>query len=243
MNGIRRITVAKTALFIILIVAATVTGWTGEKPEKRKRIPGTDHFQIKVTDGAGPPVTTRKAIGTKAVQSVVYDDGSREAWAAATVPNSGAAGNKFLASPPNNWGTFYCDIMSAFAVWTGTGVSLYYSMWTGTTNAGADLIGNTYTSLTGLPTSASGWVQVDGSTSSWGFIGNSTDSFSNTAWLGVYVYSGNDVGLDTNGPGNHGFYVDSYTGTGYNETSWNAMVRARFNGDSVPVELMSFSAE
>jgi hypothetical protein len=134
-------------------------------------------------------------------------------------------------------------MMSAFVMWTGTGTSLYFSMYTGTTNTGADLTGNTYTYATGLPTSGTGWVQIDGSTSSWGWIGNTSSVFSNTAWLGVWVYSGNDVGLDTNGPGSHGFYVDSYTGTGYHEMSWNAMVRARFNGDNVPVELMTFTIE
>ena len=84
---------------------------------------------------------------------------------------------------------------------------------------------------------------MDGSTSSIGFVGNTSSVFSNTAWLGVYVYSSNDVGIDTNGGGSHGFYVDSYTGTGYNEMSWDAMVRARFNGDNVPVELMGFTVE
>ena len=99
---------------------------------------------------------------------------------------------------------------------------------------------------------------MDGSASSIGFIGNSSSVFSNTAWLGVYVYSdttgttspipgraarANDVGIDTNGGGAHGFYVESYTGTGYHEMSWDAMVRARFNGDNVPVELMGFTVE
>ena len=104
--------------------------------------------------------------------------------------------------------------------------------------------GNSYTDpFTGLASSGSGWLQADGSTGAVGFIGNTSAGFSNTAWLGVYVYSGNSVGIDTNGPGSHGFYVDNYVGTGYHEMSWNAMVRARFNGSNVPVEMMSLAVE
>ncbi len=219
-------------LAVVLMIGLAMPGVAGEKV-KKDHVPGSRSAQIKVADGTDHPEASR------ATAWVIYDDGSREAWGADYAPESGAAGNKFTST----WGTFYCDIMSAFAVWTGTGSSLYFSMWTGTTSTGADLTGNTYTYATGLSSSASGWVQIDGSTSSIGFIGNTSSVFSNTAWLGVYVYSSNDVGIDTNGGGNHGFYVDSYTGTGYNEMSWNAMVRARFNGDNVPVELMGFTVE
>jgi hypothetical protein len=231
-------------LAVVLMIGLAMPGVAGEKVRK-DHVPGSRSAQIKVTDGTDHPEASR------ATAWVIYDDGSREAWGGDYTPDSGAAGNKFTST----WGTFYCDIMSAFAIWNGIGSSAYFSMWTGTTNTGTDLTGNTYTNLAGLSSSGSGWVQMDGSTSPIGFIGNTSSVFSNTAWLGVYVYSGtgtglearaarsNDVGIDTNGGGSHGFYVDSYTGTGYNEMSWNAMVRARFNGDNVPVELMGFTVE
>ena len=194
------------------------------------KIPG----KLAITDGTKHPEAAR---GT---QWVIYDDNSREAWGASWTPNSGARGNKFTST----WGSFYVDMMSAYVKWTTTGSSLYFSMWTATTNTGSDLQGNAYTDpFTGLASSGSGWLLADGSTSSLGFIGNSGSAFSNTAWLGVWVYSGNDVGIDTNGGGSHGFYVDSYTGSGYHEQGWNAMVRARFNGSNVPVEMMSLSVE
>jgi len=219
-------------LAVVLMIGLAMPGLAGEKV-KKDHVPGSRSAQIKVTDGTDHPEASR------ATAWVIYDDGSREAWGADYAPESGAAGNKFTST----WGTFYCDIMSAFGVWTGTGSYLYFSMWTGTTNAGADLTGNAYTSASGLSSSASGWAQMDGSTSSIGFIGNTSSVFSNTAWLGVYVVSSNDGGIDTNGGGAHGFYVDYYSGTGYNEMSWDAMVRARFNGDNVPVELMGFTVE
>jgi len=65
--------------------------------------------------------------------------------------------------------------------------------------------------------------------------------FNNTAWIGNDFWTGNEIGVDTNGPDSHGFLVTAYTGTGYTEQSFNAMIRARFNGDNVPVELLSFT--
>jgi hypothetical protein len=232
-------------LAVLLVIGLAVPGVAGEKALKIKKdhAPGAHSAQIKITDGNDQPEAVR---GT---QWVIYDDGTREGWGGDYAPNSGAAGNKFTST----WGTFYCDMMSGFAIWTGTGSSAFFSMWTGTTNTGADLTGNIYETFSGLSSSASGWVQMDGSTSSIGFIGNTTATFNNTAWLGMYVYSSteipgraaraNDVGIDTNGGGSRGFYVDYYSGTGYNEMSWDAMVRARFNGDNVPVELMGFTVE
>ena len=240
------------ALAVLLVFALVMPGIAGEKAGnkvKKDHVPGAYAAQIKTSDGTNHP----EAVSGTAW--VIYDDGSREAWGGDFVPGSGAAaGNKFTST----WGTFYCDIMSAYAIWTGTGSSLYFSMWTSTANSGSDLAGNNFNTFSGLAASGSGWVQMDGSTSAIGFIGNPASVFSNTAWLGVYITAGggpegpespqgitviNDVGIDTNGPGSHGFYVDSFTGTGYNEQSWNAMVRARFNGDNVPVELMTFTAE
>ncbi len=219
---------------VIVGVGLALAASAGERParEKKAHDPAVTAAHVTMTGGANHPTARGTAW-------VIYDDGTREAWGAGWTPNSGAAGNKFTST----WGTFYCDMMSAFAVWTGAGSSLYFSAWKGTANTGADLTGNSYFSLGGLASDSSGWVQVDGSISPTSFLGNSTYLFSNTAWIGVYVYSGNDVGIDTSGTGGHGFYVDYYSGTGYNEMPWNAMVRARFNGDAVPVELAGFTVE
>lgn len=234
-----------------LVVAGAGFGLAADstaKKAKKKRVPGAHATQVKVTDG------TDHAKAGRGTAWVIYDDASREAWGGDYGQNGGAAGNKFTST----WGTFYCDMMSAFVKWTGTGTNLFYSMWTGTANTGADLAGNTYTTISGVPTSGTTWILVNGSTSPVGFIGNTNSTFSNTAWLGVYISSPtttglrgpdsrlalpNDVGIDTNGGGSHGFYVDQYTGTGYHESAWNAMVRARFNGNAVPVELTGFTAE
>jgi len=52
-----------------------------------------------------------------------------------------------------------------------------------------------------------------------------------------------EVGIDTNGGGGHGFSLTSSLGSGYVEYSWTALVRARFTGSGVPVELTAFSVE
>lgn len=224
-------------LAVIAYAGIAVTVFAGEPPTKaaKARISDDPAFiasHVKLTDGTTQPTTRGTAW-------VTYDDGTREGWGANWAANNGAAGNKFTST----WGTFFCDMVSGFGIWTGSGSGFYFSAWTDTTNGGADLTGNSYASLGGLASSASGWVSVDGSTSSFGFIGNSAYTFNNTAWVGAYVYSGNDIGIDTGGTGGHGFYVNTYTGTSYFEMAWNAMVRARFNGAAVPVELAGFTVE
>ncbi len=95
-------------------------------------------------------------------------------------------------------------------------------------------------------TTATGWFFVN---TTGDFLGNTTFVFNNTAWIAAYYSTTGDtgdyynVGIDTSGPDNHGFAVDSWTGYGYAEGAYNAMIRARFNGDGVPVELMGFNVE
>lgn len=221
--------------------ASHVTGKTHRKKTHQKKAHAA--AKASLTDGTHHPEAAR---GT---QWVTFDDGSREVWGRDTgATSAGAAGNKFTST----WGSFYVDMMSAYVKWNGSGTSLYFSAWTGSSSSkgtkgvrAQKLVGNASLTVTGLSVATgTGWVQVDGSVTPRGWIGNSTQGFSNTAWLGVYVSSHNDVGIDTNGGGTHGFYVDYYTGSGYNqEVNWDAMVRARFNGTNVPVELMGLSVE
>jgi len=130
-----------------------------------------------------------------------------------------------------------------YASWPATATAFYFSMWTATGGSGSDLSGNTFTSLGGLSGAGTGWLQVDGSTASVGWIGNTTYVFNDTAWVGGWIHAGKDIGVDTDGTSGHGFYLDNYTGSNYVEMGWNAMVRARFNGDAVPVELAGFTVE
>jgi len=205
-----------------------------KKPHvKKARTEAQKAGKVGVTDGTHHPEAVR---GT---QWVTYDDGSREAWAGASVPDVAAAGNKFT-SP---WGSFYVDMISAYVKWVNP-VGITFSMWTATTHTGAALKGNHNVAPFSPSTiSGSGWVLVDGSITATGFIGNAASAFSNTAWLGVYVRTGTDIGIDTNGGGSHGFHVTQYQGAGYHEQSWNAMIEARFNGSNVPVEMMSLSVQ
>lgn len=198
-----------------------------EKPKKPKKGDGVS--VARVSDGS----QHEQVRGT---QWLIYDDNSREGWGTDYSPVYDAIGNKFTST----WGTFYCDMVSAFGRWTSAGSGFYYSAWTGL--SGTTLQSNAYTSFTSLtPTTGTGWVVADGSVTPQGWIGDTAYVFNNTAWIGNDFWTGNEIGVDTNGPGSHGFLVTAYTGTGYTEQSFNAMIRARFNGDNVPVELLSFT--
>jgi hypothetical protein len=166
---------------------------------------------------------------------LIFDDNSAEQWAFADYSATyDVVGNKFTST----WGTFYCDIVRMYMRFTAdtSGYMSAYSSLSGTV-----LQGNSYVTIS--PGTTTAWIEVDGSTSSVGWIGNSAYTFQNTAWIGNDAYVTCEVGIDTNGGGAHGFGVTAYTGTGYAEQGWDAMVRARFNGDNVPVELMTFTAE
>lgn len=211
-----------------LVVAFTLVQPVGaEKPDKLKN----DGVQGVKTDG----VPKESARGTA---WLIYDDGSQEDWGDSYTATYDAVGNKFVST----WGTgsFFCDSVSAFAKWTSVASYSYFylSAWNNQVAPGT-ISGNSYTTINMSTASGSAWVAV----SSAGWINNSTHTFSNTAWIGNDFFTSNGVGIDTNGGGSHGFLLTAYTGTGYTEQPFNAMIRARFNGDNVPVELMSFSAE
>ncbi len=163
---------------------------------------------------------------------LIYDDGTAEQWGNSYAGTYDAIGNKFTST----WGTFYCDIVRMYMQVT-TNTSGYMSAYNSL--SGTVLQGNSY--ITVWPGTTTAWVEVDGSVSAFGWVGNLAYTFQNTAWIGNDFYSSFAVGIDTNGGGAHGYGVTAYTGTGYAEQSWDAMVRARFNGDNVPVELMTFS--
>jgi hypothetical protein len=162
---------------------------------------------------------------------LIYDDGTAEQWAN-SYSTYDAVGNKFTST----WGTFYCDIVRMYMQFTNN-TSGYMTAYNGL--SGTVLQGYSYISVS--PGTTTAWVEVDGSVTPSGWVGNTTYTFQNTAWIGNDFYTSVAVGIDTNGGGAHGFALTAYTGTGYAEQSWDAMVRARFNGDNVPVELMTFS--
>jgi hypothetical protein len=208
-------------LVVAFFVVQTVDA---EKPDKKKG-PGVEGV---VTDG----VSSKAVAGTA---WLIYDDNTREEWADDYTATYDAAGNRF----DSTWGTgsFFCDSVSAFAKWTSSYPYFYLSAWN--TQAGpSTLAGNSYTTVNPGPSSGSSWVAVN----SGGWVNNSTYTFSQTAWIGNDFFTSNGVGLDTDG-GSQGFMLTAYTGNGYTELPMNAMIRARFNGDNVPVELMSFSVE
>ena len=183
----------------------------------------------------GQPGTGQTPPATEATAWIQYDDGTQEAWGPAYTGGE-TIGNKFTSS----WGTFYCDQASAYMAISDTyGFYLTgYTALSGSTlqNAQDDwfTIATTYVTTTG-------WFLVDGSVTPYSFLGNTTFVFNNTAWIGAYDSA--DVGLDTSGTDHHGFSVTTWQGLGYVEGAYNAMIRARFNGDGVPVELMGFTVE
>ncbi len=217
--------VVVASIAALLIAFALVQPVGAEKPDKPKK----DGVQGVKADG----VPKDSARGTA---WLIYDDGSQEDWGDSYTGTYDAIGNKFVST----WGTgsFFCDSVNAFVQWTSVSSSLYLTAWN-VQAAPSTLSNNSFlTVYPPSPTSASAWIAV--STGAW--INNSAYTFSNTAWIGNDFYPNNGVGIDTDG-GSHGFLVTAYTGTGYTEQPFNAMIRARFNGDNVPVELMSFSAE
>ncbi len=171
----------------------------------------------------------------KGTDWLIYDDDSAEQWGNTNYsPTYDAVGNKFTST----WGTFYCDMVRMFMRFDSD-TSGYMTAWDGL--SGATL--QNYSFITVSPGAGTAWVEVDGSGTSTGWVGNPAYTFQNTAWLGNDFYTSFAVGIDTDGGGAHGFLVTAYTGTGYAEQNWDAMVRARFNGDNVPVELLAFTAE
>jgi hypothetical protein len=231
--------VSKGIIVVGLGLAVAMTAFGGEKAAKKSGAkPGAGNANYTITDGKDHP-TTR---GTAWLQ---YDDGSLESWGTNFSGSFDAAGNKFTST----WGTFYCDMVSMFASWNNSGTSLYISAWNALSGTvlqnNTAIFGHVGTSGGSPVATGTGWVSVDGSTASVNWVGNSTYVFHNTAWIGndFYASSAGDVGIDTNTTAGHGFLLTNYVGTGYAEQSWNAMIRARFNGTNVPVELAGFTVE
>jgi hypothetical protein len=167
---------------------------------------------------------------------ITYDDGTQEDWGT-TYSSGGAVGNKFVQLG-TAWASFYCDGISAYVDYSG---NVWMTGHVGINTAGTALTG--YTDDLMLNTgSGTGWLTWDAATTAGDFFANTTFTWQDTAWIAAY-YS-DDLGVDTNGgTPHHGFSVSSYTGSGYTEESMNVMLRARFNGPGVPVELMTFTAE
>lgn len=219
-------TAVLVGVFALVVAVVLVYPAGAEKPHKKDG----DGVQGVKSDG----IPTDGARGTA---WLIYDDGSREDWGDSYTSTYDAVGNKFVST----WGTgsFFCDSVSAFAKWTSASSYSYFylSAWNSQTGPNT-LTNNSYTTVYMSTGTGSAWVSVGGG----GWINNSTYTFSNTAWIGNDFFTSNGVGIDTNG-GSNGFLLADYTGSGYTEQPFNAMIRARFNGDNVPVELMSFSAE
>ncbi len=70
-------------------------------------------------------------------------------------------------------------------------------------------------------------------------------SYTGSSFLaGVWFVTGDTVGLNAGtvaGQGHHGMYINGIFGTGFQTSTFNAMVRA--SGDVLPVELMNFTIQ
>jgi hypothetical protein len=223
------------ALLTLGLVAAAGIGMDAEAadPDLKAAKREAARSQGKVPVPARIVDARAETLAPEATSWLIYDDGTAEQWASSYTTYD-AIGNKFTST----WGTFYCDIVRMYMQFT-IDTSGFMTAYTGLT--GTSLQGYAY--LTISPGTTTAWVEVDGSVTPQGWVGNTTFTFQNTAWIGNDFWDSGAVGIDTNGGGAHGFAVTSYHGTGYAEQSWDAMVRARFNGDNVPVELMTFSVQ
>ncbi len=185
-------------------------------------------------NGVGVRGTGNGPVATRGTLTVIYDDGSAES----NVGTLGLqAGNKFVSSGAA-WSTFFIDQVSVY--WdVMSGSQAWLTCYKSLNTAGTDL--NSYTTSNFVVGSSTGWKFIDGSTTPIDWVGNAASTFVDTAWISADDI-GDFAGLDTNTTAGHGFTITSYTGSGYTEdSSFNAMIRPRLNGDSVPVELQSFS--
>lgn len=162
---------------------------------------------------------------------LTYDDGTAESYYGGT----GAAGNVFVQTNAA-WASFYCDGISAYLTYSG---GVYFTAHAGLNTAGTALTG-AEDDLMGNTGSGTGWLSW-GATGTGGFFNNPTYTWQDTAYIAAY-YS-DAIGLDTNGAGSAGFSVTSWTGAGFVDEAYNALLRARFNGPGVPVELMGLTVE
>jgi len=208
----------------IAVVAAFAVATAADKP-------GVTPAGAAAQAGTGvPPEATR---GTAWIQ---YDDGTSELGGWDVAPTGGNVGNIFV--PGGGWGTFYADQLSVFyRAWSGGGFSV--SAYSGLNGPATALTGNSYIWFVASPgTGTNAWHLI---TAAQGWIGNTTYNWNGNAYIGAYNSNNDNVGVDTSGA--HGYSCTNYSGTGYAPGAWNAMLRVRFNGPAVPVELTNFVAE
>jgi hypothetical protein len=186
-------------------------------------------------DGAKRSTGSLPSEQIRATLWVQYDDGTME-----TDSTTNLYGNKFVSAGAP-WGTFYVDQLSFFVAGV-TGSNFWLTQYTSINTSGTDLGGPDFLNLGGI--TATGWWFVDGSTTPVDWIGNTTATFSNTAWISADNGSTDFLGVDTSTTAGHAFTIASFSGGSYTEDSGaNAGIRARLNGDQVPVELQAFSIE
>jgi len=167
--------------------------------------------------------------------NVYYDDGTFES----DVDTQGYSdpGNKF----DNPWTAYYCKAVNVYVLYQSG--SFWLTCYTGYNATANSLTGQDY-DLTGTGTNSNTWVYITNPTpSASDWINDTANTFNNTMWIGNDDDVDVNIGIDTNGGNYHGFYTTTYSGANYNEISQNLGIRATFAGDSVPVELMEFSAE
>ena len=183
-----------------------------------------------VVKGEGPHETERDT------GWLIYDDGTAEDGGLNYFPNAvDGFGNKFTS----NWGTFYCDQLSVYWLFIQSNPWIAaYGQLNGTT-----LQSNQYLQINMPTATAPTWYFFDGSSTPVGFIGDTGFTWVDTAYIGADFAPNFDVGVDTTSSPQMGFSLTNRFGQGYAEGPFNAMIRARFNGDGVPVELMTFTAE
>lgn len=216
---------------LVALVAMISIAGTGQNAKKDQ----VNNVKSDISTVPGTGVFPAAVLGTA---WITYDDGSMESDGnTAGFPSGGAVGNVFVPNPA--WGTFYCDQFSIYHATVNSGFSMSY--YAGINTAGTALTGNTYAHFNAassgngvwnLETAATGWV--GNATANW----NAATGF---AYIAAYQSATDNIGLDTSGA--HGFGVTNYTGAGFAPGAWNAMLRARFNGASVPVELVGFTVE
>jgi len=169
--------------------------------------------------------------------NVYYDDGTFESDVDSQVYANEVPGNKF----DNPWTAYYCKAINVY-VYSQTG-GFFLTGYDSINTANTALSDYTY-DYTGSGTNTNTWLLIDNpspGTADW--INGTSFTFNNTMWIGNSDGSSIDIGVDTNGGNFHGYYCTSFTGAGYTTVSHNLGIRATFAGDSVPVELMEFSAE
>lgn len=225
----------RKVVFMFCMVALVAMIAVAGTPEKVK--PGkANATKSAVAAKAGTGTAPEAVLGTAWIQyddNTAESDGNSEGWT-----SGNAVGNVFV--PPPAWGTFYCDQISIYHASVNNNFSV--SWFAGLNAGGTALTGNSYASFAAAASGNGVWNLITAAT---GWLGNASANWNaatGNAYLAGYQTNFDNIGVDTSA-GSHGFGVTTYTGAGYSGTNWNAMLRARFNGATVPVELIDFSVE